>query len=402
MKTKSCRAFLVAKGGLKVAQSADSISFDESLRRFAIADGVTQSYFPQFFSRALTKAFVEENDPAGQFFNAPHIADTFNKVIAEWDNNAIEAERNADELTRSLYDERRHDNPLGATTFAGVTVDDNNIEVVSIGDSCVFIVPDDKDISPVMITSMPHTVNDASQEMFFDCEFGSRPHFINTEGFLSTTPVSEVISPGACWLLMMTDAIAEWFVKHFDRNDNSETLKTILSLSSQEDFESFIASKRKDETLNDDDTSLVIVRFEQNADSQPSSAIFENPDAHDDSLMMECCDNIDGYSAPSTSTSEKFVSEEDSECRDSDKSKTDDLIATSDEESDINASANHIEKDSIATEIIKEESDLEDNRVGSQKDSENDRPKKPRYWIIEKLRSFINNDNHNLKNGDNS
>ncbi|MDE6134443.1 MAG: hypothetical protein K2F79_02590 [Muribaculaceae bacterium] len=60
----------------------------------------------------------------------------------------------------------------------------------------------------------------------------------------------------------MTDALSEWFVKHFDRNDESGALNSLLSMDSQEDFESFVRSMRDVEAINDDDTSMIVVRLE--------------------------------------------------------------------------------------------------------------------------------------------
>jgi hypothetical protein len=262
MNVKRCQAFLMAKGRLSALRCSDSISIDESHNRFAIADGVTQSFFPQYFSRALTEGFIERTDPASQFFQGAEIANTFNNVLAFWHSQANEYQQNANNLEKTLIEERRHDNPLGASTFAGVTIEGDEIDVVCIGDSCVFIVPDDKKKSPSMVTSMPFTLNDESCKLFFDCEFGSNPHIINTDGILSTMPITERIVPGTCWLLMMTDALSEWFVKHFDRNDESEALNCLISLSTQDDFEEFVRSKRLSAEMDDDDTSLLIVRIE--------------------------------------------------------------------------------------------------------------------------------------------
>lgn len=288
MNVKRCQAFLMAKGRLSALRCSDSISIDESHNRFAIADGVTQSYFPQFFSRALTEKFVERTDPASQFFKGPEIANTFNKVLAFWHSQANEYEQKANNLEKTLIEERRHDNPLGASTFAGVTIEGDEIDVVCIGDSCVFIVPDDKKKSPSMVTSMPYTLNNENCKLFFDCEFGSNPHIINTDGILSTMPITEHIVPGTCWLLMMTDALSEWFVKHFDRNEESETLNSLISLSTQDDFEEFVRSKRVKEEIDDDDTSLLIVRIESsNNDFDTQCENQEIPDDDSNTLNSD-------------------------------------------------------------------------------------------------------------------
>lgn len=285
MKITVCKSYVMPKDGLKSIFCADSVALSDDKSRFAIADGVTQSYLPQFFSRALTKAFVERDDPAGQFFTSPETAATFNKIVTEWNDQCIAAEEEADEFTKLMYAERRHDNPNAASTFAGVSIENEpteRIEIVSLGDSCVFIIPDDKRQKPIMVTSMPHTITEDTSELWFDCSFGSRPHIINTEGYLSSHPLTETYSPGSCWILMMTDALSEWFVRHFKRNQESEILKQLTSLEDQQQFENFVKSQRIGEIMNDDDTAIIIVRIEEEKDpieneqNQTSEATLEN------------------------------------------------------------------------------------------------------------------------------
>lgn len=260
---KSCQVFNMAKSWLDVCQSADSVSVSKDKHRYAIADGVTRSYFPEFFSRALTKAFTDGSSSADKFFDPPEITDTFNAVVREWSDKVHKAEQEADDYTKDVYEEWRQDHPYGASTFAGVTIEDDCIDVISLGDSCVFVIPDDTSRSPLMITSMPHSRCEQSCGCVFECVFGTTPHVINTAGYLSAKPVAMHESPsGACWLLMMTDALAEWFVNHYEWYDRSGALNSLLSLRDQKDFKHFVNSRRDTDDINNDDTSLIIVRLE--------------------------------------------------------------------------------------------------------------------------------------------
>lgn len=365
MKITVCKSYVMPKDGLKSIFCADSVALSDDKSRFAIADGVTQSYLPQFFSRALTKAFVERDDPAGQFFTSPETAATFNKVITEWNDQCIAAEEEADEFTKSMYAERRHDYPYAASTFAGVSIENEPIErigIVSLGDSCIFIIPDGKGQKPIMVTSMPHTMTEDTSELWFDCSFGSRPHIINTEGYLSTHPLTETYSPGSCWLLMMTDALSEWFVKHFKRNDESEVLKQLTALEDQQQFEDFVKSQRVGEIMNDDDTAIIIVRIEDENDStaneqtQTSDTPLENSSDSIPKVELSptesSSDDEDAHTEPTIEQDEIYLTTEETETEQ--KSPVGDSLDVNEEETvDTNAETDDPDSDITANPTIK-------------------------------------------------
>lgn len=260
------KQFALPKSGLGPAECADSVEGDAASRRFAIADGVTRSYFPQFVAQALTREFVEDTEAADGFLSPPAILSTLEKAIAYWDEECIREENEADEFMKDMLEVRREQMPYGATTFAGLEIGDEEARLVVLGDSCIFFIPDDGERMPAMFTSMPSQCAAAGTPQWFSCEFGTRPHFIDTGGRIVGTPLTDSFPLADGTILMMTDALAEWFVNNFRKDNAREIMARLHDISGDDDFRAFVESERA-LGLHDDDTSMILIRIGERLES---------------------------------------------------------------------------------------------------------------------------------------
>lgn len=294
------RGFMISKGAISIGGCADSIAFNLDLQRFAVADGITKSYFPQFFARSLTDHFVNHNVPASVFFEDDN-AETLNLVIDDWRRSCLEEEEKADEYTKDIYSLRWEYTPFGASTFAGLTIEKERFSLLVLGDSCIFFIPSNDTKTPEIFTSMPVEICKEEDDRWFLCKFGSNPHFIDTTGRIVGRPLNITASMQDGYFLIMTDALSEWFVNHYDKEHASETLLKILNIKSEEDFVEFVRKERQKD-LNDDDTSLVIIQVSESNVLNESVAEEEETEVE---MMPQTPIDVNSMQCPEKSSNSK-------------------------------------------------------------------------------------------------
>jgi hypothetical protein len=120
-------------------------------------------------------------------------------------------------------------------------------QAVGYGDSCLFIVQDDR-----LRLSFP--LDDPTS-------FGNTPPLIPT----LARPVADLlrITPGsACAedkIYLVTDALAEWFLKA--HHECREPWRLLDALESASDLENFVAGCLHDGAMRNDDVTLVRIEF---------------------------------------------------------------------------------------------------------------------------------------------
>ena len=229
-----------------ISKCQDSFSVNTQTATFAVADGVSQSLYPDIWAEILTKNYT---DSPNDFFVSDEnnnkiltgiLSDKYNEAFQKrYDSLLPQEQRNVKV--------KRIKTPYPAATFVGVKINDN-ITVEYIGDSVLFHV-DKTGIHS--ICTMPH---DNNAKICFD----NRPQYLTLDPKYQNGIVKiKDIPLSDCTLLVMTDALAEWF----DKLDNIEenAMPKLKGLSSHEQFSEFVSDLRKKRELKDDDTTLLVI-----------------------------------------------------------------------------------------------------------------------------------------------
>jgi hypothetical protein len=128
-------------------------------------------------------------------------------------------------------------------TFLGLTVGSDHWQAVATGDTCLFVVRDDglRKAFPVQAASA----------------FGNRPDLIGSrqKGRVRAATIREAPAAGDR-LLMMTDALAEWFLAAHEAGARPWQE---LAGRTADDFPAWVADRRAAGTLKNDDVSLVVI-----------------------------------------------------------------------------------------------------------------------------------------------
>jgi len=240
MYTINFRYFIEPKQDEPIEWCQDSCDF--SLTRFAISDGVTNSFMPRFWAQQLTHNFVSIDKGALNFEECARIK--WNLLVKEFI-----------EKTDNIYLENAYnDGMAAAATFVGLEIllSENKWNAQAIGDSFLIFVPMEYKNKQKIITLS--TLKKEEGAFVFD----NYPDYLSSDihsqrgsyNYLKDQPLEE----GTFYL--MTDALAQWLFKNLYCR-----ISTLEAIHTAEHFSKFILEYRSDQSLKDDDTTLFIINI---------------------------------------------------------------------------------------------------------------------------------------------
>ena len=293
----------------------DSIAVNIETQSIAIADGVGGSLFPEYLSRHLTLDFVTS---PSTFFKVEN--DEY--ILSKREDYKVGFEGYADGIIDSLsgikqkmlQTKRELRVNYASSTFVGCTLEEQGQVVIcnywSLGDSYLFYV--DSQDQLLQLSSM-------SEE-----NFGGVPHQFKSNGIVSGKLLHGSFEIKEGVLLLMTDALSDWFIKK--RNEEADVVERLKSLRNHEDFKSLIDEELSNGSLKDDDMALVFLEIEKDDNSHLSLI----PYHIDDLKLLIASEN------PETKTDDTSVTIDDAnqkdvaDATDSDKSMDDGVVIDDD------------------------------------------------------------------------
>lgn len=215
---------------------------------YAIADGVTRSFFPKEWAVLLVEHFCDNTDLSvaktdWRAWIAP--------IQQKWYEQVEEkvSERNLFYLTNSFNTKES-----AASTFIGIEFnkDSGTWEAMIIGDSCLFHKSDTGFKSYLMENSADFT-NHPEFFASFAKDNHSEPIFISGNA-----------NPGDTFILA-TDALAKWVVEYKEVGELDATLNTLKAVKTKEQFYQFVHEARHDEVIRlvNDDVTLMLISVEE-------------------------------------------------------------------------------------------------------------------------------------------
>lgn len=257
---RSCNFFCTSKYGVALDKCADSAGVSRDLRWLAVADGVTKSYIPKGISRSMVAEYITGKYMAGHMFEENNIIPFLGKVVSYWRDVCAQVEEMADERGKFNLDTAKKKYEAGASTFAGIYVGPDFLSYDVLGDSCIFLLPESSDISPQILSSMGSAV-DMCKEYPFVGEFSSHPHFIDTKGRIVGTPKSGQVAPFIGTIILMTDALSEWFCRNYRNNDENNIVGLLKGVETHEEFQALVDGLRERD-LDNDDVAFIIAEID--------------------------------------------------------------------------------------------------------------------------------------------
>lgn len=232
------RGYITHKEAEKYSDCADRYAANISNNRFAIADGVSKSFFPDYWADILVNEFVSYDlDKELSIENCQKI----------WLNKVAE-KVNAPDVkwyTKNAFIRQES----GLATFVGLRIENDKWFASALGDSFLFFVPNGyKGFDDwTKLSSKPLPV-----------VFDSFPDYYSSRNKQhgEIQKIEHSIVEGTFYL--MTDALSEWVF-----NKKEEAIKEINEKwQNQEDFERSITELRFLNVLNNDDSAILIISLE--------------------------------------------------------------------------------------------------------------------------------------------
>ena len=251
----AANSFVTHKEAETSEDCQDAHAHNDRKGHYAIADGVTHSFFPKEWAALLVEHFCENTD--------------FSLAKTDWRNwiapiqqkwyEQIEEkvrERNRFYLTNSFNTKES-----AASTFIGIefSKDSGAWEAMIVGDSCLFHQSDSKFKSYLIENSAAFT-----DRTGYFASFAKDNHF-------EPSFESGCANPGDTFILG-TDALAKWILEHKEAGKLDRVLDELKAIETDEQFNQFVHEARQNATIRlvNDDVTLILISIEEVQKSEES------------------------------------------------------------------------------------------------------------------------------------
>ena len=228
----SATAWWAPKAGNAAQEYEDAYAVEEAALRFAVADGASETSFARQWAELLVDRFVHE-PPAPE-------------ALREWVAPMQAAWSGANQPKATAWYAETKAREGAFSSLLGVAIDRDRWRAMAIGDSCLFVVRSGK-----IATAFP--LERAEQ-------FSNRPLLLSSvaranQGVWEEVRLEEGELQGKDQLLLMTDALAQWFLVEAEMG--RRPWAALARAANQESFSAFVDMLRASGALRNDDTTLV-------------------------------------------------------------------------------------------------------------------------------------------------
>jgi hypothetical protein len=236
--TFQCRTrhLLLPKHGHWDSEFEDALAENSAEGRFAVADGATEAICSDIWARLLASALVKQPLPD---------AAEWERWLAEQRGTWLEAVRG---LPLDLFAEMKLAEGAAAAVLALQIEPHGGWTALSVGDSCLFQVRGED-----LVGAFPKTSSK---------QFDNRPPLVRTAAVNQALPtVARGDWQSGDKLVLMTDALSQWFLQEYEQNRPLRTtLEDLLAVAADRAaLEQKINRLRDSAMLRNDDIVLVAV-----------------------------------------------------------------------------------------------------------------------------------------------
>ena len=214
--------------------------FSSSSRRFAVADGASESGYSHVWAQILADSFCRSH---ASRLDSGELTAWLARCRAEWRRWA-----DAAALGDLPWFARQTLRAGAFATFIGVAFSQGDWHAVACGDACLFVVRDDR-----LAAAFPLADGDG---------FDNTPPLLPTAthvggpGTNDLRTATGIAEPGDAFYLM-SDALAHWFLADHDRGD--KPWLALDGVRTPRDFDRFVSASRESHALKNDDVTLMTI-----------------------------------------------------------------------------------------------------------------------------------------------
>ena len=214
----------------------------ETIVKFAISDGATESSFSKEWSDLLVSAYKDKS------FEQAYLPETIKTISETWQSMAAA-------IDLPWYAEQKAEKGAFAT-FLGLTInkEENSFDAVAVGDCSLFQIRNNEIYFSFPVISIE--------------DFNNTPNLIaSNEKYQTDLENNTVYHKGEIEpndiIILATDAIAAWILKQ--KNRNPKIIQILIEQFEKQDeqnFEEWLNKKRKTNKIKNDDVTLLKIKFE--------------------------------------------------------------------------------------------------------------------------------------------
>lgn len=230
----SATAWWAPKSGHTANEYEDAYAVGPDALRLAVADGASETSFARQWAELLVQGFVHEPPRSAE------LHDWIAPLQATW------REAHEGKATAWYAEAKARDGAF--SSLLGLTIDGDRWRALAIGDSCLFVIRAGR-----MLRAFPFERAE---------QFSNRPILVSSVARANGSLWSEVaadegdLQPGD-QLLLMTDALAQWFL--VEAGLGRRQWAALAKVESQEQFNGLVDVLRAGRALRNDDVTLVSV-----------------------------------------------------------------------------------------------------------------------------------------------
>ncbi|WP_116964512.1 hypothetical protein [Fastidiosibacter lacustris] len=232
----------IPKESTEFSSNEDVFCINYDNKKVVLCDGASESFAAKEWATVLANQYIES-----ECINAEWLEKARFNYSIQFDKSDFSWSKLAS-YSRGSF-----------STLLGLTFDEDKkkVELLSIGD-CIAILFDGN----VKINTFHYLES---------CEFSHRPLLLASESKYDSFSNDDVISEinTGVWdlqhfefphILVMSDALGEWFLKMYERNNTSEWSQ-LLEIEDTESFLNLIEHNRKNNSIRLDDTTLISLKL---------------------------------------------------------------------------------------------------------------------------------------------
>lgn len=252
MSSIKIKSFIDHKRGVDYWDGADRSAMNLERGRFAVADGVSQSFLPNLWAEILCDSFVNSNAEAEEDWIGEYSESQLTVDCQLWRERSEETLKNANEEEAFLLQLSKDEYQFAGSTLVGIVIKDHSVFYNVLGDSCFFVY--NKETKKLTSYS---TINE-------QLGFTTSPDYLLSAGKIvgQWKHGSIPLKPG--FIMLMTDALSEWFTKEYA--ENPTLMEQLWELDSHKAFMELVENARETDAMKDDDVALLMLQVEDGYD----------------------------------------------------------------------------------------------------------------------------------------
>jgi len=231
-----------------ITDCQDCFQINEAENCFAIADGASQSFYPNIWAELLVNKFCQNPEINQQNWQT-WLVPIQNKWLLEVEQRVTKAETEKRPVWVTNKN-RLNFREAGTSTFIGLQFLDDQVKVSIVGDSCLFILKGNE-LKQTYLLKSSKDFNDRP------AYFASYPKNNQCVPSFFDIPLDSKKSQDCFHFILATDALSEYIFNCREQEKN--IFNTLLKISSQEQFENFVAEVRNADhiRMKNDDVTLI-------------------------------------------------------------------------------------------------------------------------------------------------